>query len=178
MYEQVDFHFRYQAGNESLYALLLRYLQAKKNGSRGSRKLVAEDLAEFPKEQMVLWALFAFWHPLACKALGNFNEVQLKQKARNAIYQLLQHINYLIEMFDLDPQEFMLRGSGQSLNGKATSNNQAPSSTTLETSKTLMPTFPSDTKELKTAEPNETLTTGLVLARSEDDEALEEAFNI
>ena len=59
MYEQVDFHFRYQAGNESLYALLLRYLQAKKHGSR---KLVVEDLAEFPKEQMVLWALFAFWH--------------------------------------------------------------------------------------------------------------------
>ena len=85
MYEQVDFHFRYQAGNESLYALLLKYLQAKKHGSR---KLIAEDLAEFPKEQMVLWALFAFWHPLACKALGSFNETQLKQKARNQWLQL------------------------------------------------------------------------------------------
>ena len=171
MYEQVDFHFRYQAGNESLYALLLRYLQAKKHGSR---KLVVEDLAEFPKEQMVLWALFAFWHPLACKALGSFNETQLKQKARNAIYQLLQHINYLIEIFDLDPQEFMLQVPGQQLNSK-THQGQVPSSKSVELTKA---TFSSATTgELPTNEPNEMLTNTPELIRNEDDELLEEVFN-
>lgn len=168
MYEQVDFHFRYQAGNESLYALLLRYLQAKKHGSR---KLLVEDLAEFPKEQMVLWALFAFWHPLACKALGSFNETQLKQKARNAIYQLLQHINYLIEIFDLDPQEFMLQVPGQQLNGKATFN-QAPSGRSIEP---ITVTSPSITaSELVTDEANEMVTNTPELTRNEDDELLEE----
>ncbi len=174
MYEQVDFHFRYQAGNESLYALLLRYLQAKKHGSR---KLVVEDLAEFPKEQMVLWALFAFWHPLACKALGSFNEVQLKQKARNAIYQLLQHINYLIEIFDLDPQEFMLQVPGQQHSVKTLSK-QAASSSTGETNQALISTYSSGTaQKLATTEANEISATAPDLTRREDDALLEEAFN-
>ncbi len=174
MYEQVDFHFRYQAGNESLYALLLRYLQAKKHGGR---KLVVEDLAEFPKEQMVLWALFAFWHPLACKALGSFNENQLKQKARNAIYQLLQHINYLIEIFDLDPQEFMLQVPGQQHSVK-TPLHQASSSNSGETNQALIPTISSGTaQELATTETNEISATAPDLTRREDDALLEEAFN-
>ena len=171
MYEQVDFHFRYQAGNESLYALLLRYLQAKKHGSR---KLVVEDLAEFPKEQMVLWALFAFWHPLACKALGSFNETQLKQKARNAIYQLLQHINYLIEIFDLDPQEFMLQVPGQQPNGKTT-HDQVPSSKSVESIRATSSSV--TTGELPIGGSNEMLTHTPEVTRNEDDELLEEVFN-
>ena len=171
MYEQVDFHFRYQAGNESLYALLLRYLQAKKHGSR---KLVVEDLAEFPKEQMVLWALFAFWHPLACKALGSFNEIQLKQKARNAIYQLLQHINYLIEIFDLDPQEFMLQVPGQQPNGKTT-HDQIPYSSSVEPIRATSSAVTA--RELAIGGPNEMLTNTPELTRNEDDELLEEVFN-
>ncbi|PSB30606.1 hypothetical protein [Chlorogloea sp. CCALA 695] len=171
MYEQVDFHFRYQAGNESLYALLLRYLQAKKHGSR---KLLAEDLAEFPKEQMVLWALFAFWHPLACKALGSFNETQLKQKARNAIYQLLQHINYLIEIFDLDPQEFMLQVPGQQPNGKTTQGH-FPSSKSVEPIRATSSSV--TTGELPIGGPNEMLADAPELTRNEDDQLLEEVFN-
>lgn len=171
MYEQVDFHFRYQAGNESLYALLLRYLQAKKHGSR---KLLAEDLAEFPKEQMVLWALFAFWHPLACKALGSFNEAQLKQKARNAIYQLLQHINYLIEIFDLDPREFMLQVPGQQPNGKTT-HLQASVLSSVEPIRATSSSV--TTGELAISAPNEMLTDVPELIRNEDDQLLEEVFN-
>ncbi len=170
MYEQVDFHFRYQAGNESLYALLLRYLQAKKHGNR---KVLAEDLAEFPKEQMVLWALFAFWHPLACKALGSFNEVQLKQKARNAIYQLLQHINYLIEIFDLDPQEFMLQVPGQQPNGKA-AQGQVSALKSVESRRVTSPGVAA--RELATDEANEMVTNTPELTRNEDDELLEEVF--
>lgn len=123
---------------------------------------------------MVLWALFAFWHPLACKALGSFNETQLKQKARNAIYQLLQHINYLIEIFDLDPQEFMLQVPGQQLNSKPPLS-QVPFSKSIESVKTTSSS--ATTGELPTNEPNEMLTNTPELTRNEDDELLEEVFN-
>ena len=57
MYEQVDFHFRYQPGSESPYALLLKYLQPKKKGSKRGKGIPTEDTdesAEFPRERMTL----------------------------------------------------------------------------------------------------------------------------
>ena len=167
MYEQVDFQFRYQPGSTSPYALLLRYLQPKKRRDKQSNTLLPDDSAEFPKEQMILWALSAFWYPLACKALGNLTEAELKQKARNAIYHLLQQINYLIQVFGLDSEDFVFPASGRELNGRGKASNSNAS----------VPITPFTTPDSKASENSEQLGSTLVLTRSEDDAALDEAFD-
>ncbi len=88
MPEQIDFRFRCQLSAQSPHGLLARYLRSKE--------------ADFPMDKMILWATSAFWYPLACKWAGGRNEADLKQKARNAIYQLQQQMVYLAQTFDLD----------------------------------------------------------------------------
>lgn len=177
MYEQVDFQFRYQPGSTSPYALLLRYLQPRKRRDKQSNTLLPDDSAEFPKEQMILWALSAFWYPLACKALGNLSEAELKQKARNAIYHLQQQINYLIQVFGLDSQDFGFPVSGTQLNGGGNKGERTGSEIVFEKALTSMPTTPFTTPDSKASEGSEQLRSTLALTRSEDDAALDEAFD-
>jgi len=180
MYEQVDFHFRYQPGSESPYALLLKYLQPKKKSSKRGKGLPAETLdesAELPKERMILWALSAFWYPSACKKLGRYSDVDLKQKARNAIYQLLQQIYYLIQLFELDPSEFVFPiSTGGLKHGSKPSEKKVDEIVTQMSSP--FSSAPSNTTPIsKTEEELAASTSTLVLARNEDDVTLDEAFN-
>lgn len=177
MYEQVDFQFRYQPGSTSPYALLLRYLQPKKRRDKQSNTLLLDDSAEFPKEQMILWALSAFWYPLACKALGNLTEAELKQKARNAIYHLLQQINYLIQVFGLDSEDFVVPVSKRKLNDRVNKGDPTEFEMVFDSANTSVPTTSFARPSSQTAEESEPLTQGRVLTRSEDDEALDEAFD-
>ena len=88
----IDFKFRFQASTDSPYWELIRYFQAKE--------------ADFSVRELILWASVAYWQPLAEKYLGESSEEELKQSARNSIYRLEQHINYLREVFDLElPQQ-------------------------------------------------------------------------
>lgn len=176
MYEQVDFQFRYQPGSASPYALLLRYLQPKKRRGKQSNIRSSDDTGEFPKEQMILWALSAFWYPLACKALGKMTEAELKQKARNAIYHLQQQINYLIQAFGLDSQDFVFPASGSYLNGGESKSDLTTSQMTFGT-KTLEPATLDATSSFEAQEELEPLTSTLALTRNEDDAALDEAFD-
>lgn len=177
MYEQVDFQFRYQPGSASPYALLLRYLQPRKRRDKQSNTLLPDDSSEFPKEQMILWALSAFWYPLACKALGSLTDAELKQKARNAIYHLQQQINYLIQVFGLDSQDFVFPASGTQLNGGGNKSERTASEIGLEPSNTSVPTAPFSTPGSQAKDDIEPLTPTLVLTRKQDDEALDEAFD-
>lgn len=90
MSEQID--FRFQFSSSSPYLPLLKYLSPK------NKKL------EFPRQNMILWALVAFWYPVACKWWGGFSESDLKSKARTAIYQLQQQIIYLATTFNLETE--------------------------------------------------------------------------
>ncbi|MBD2511444.1 hypothetical protein H6G91_30080 [Nostoc muscorum FACHB-395] len=53
---------------------------------------------------MIIWAIAAFWHPIACRWLGGFSESDLKSKARISIYQLQQQIIYLAQTFNLEQE--------------------------------------------------------------------------
>ena len=176
MYEQIDFEFRYQADINSFYVPLLRYLQ-KKNGKHKKVKTT-----EFAREQMILWALSAFWYPLACKSLGGFTEVELKQKARNAIYQLQQQIVYLAQNFGLEPQEFSTPMTGATPNS---SFNQVPvskeptvsgtSTAPVESSVSVMASLASSTESVTNAGLSDPLLPGAM--GNEDDQLLDELFN-
>jgi hypothetical protein len=177
MYEQIDFRFRYQVGVNSLHGTLLKYLQSKH--------------IEFPREQMILWSLSAFWYPLACRWVGEFTEAELKQKARNAIYQLQQQINYLAQNFGLEPQDFaspsadyQSNGSsnrmsaGLELSGSAmSSQGVTPLGSVSADTNASSPTFSgsivnksdTNTKAPELGSPS--------LMRSADDDVLDEAFN-
>lgn len=88
MPEQVD--FRFQISVNSPYITLIKYLSPKNK------------FLEFPRQNMITWALAAFWYPLACKWSGGFTDADLKHKARTAIYQLQQQIIYLAQAFGLE----------------------------------------------------------------------------
>lgn len=166
MYEQIDFEFRYQADINSFYVPLLRYLQ-KKNGKHKKVKTT-----EFAREQMILWALSAFWYPLACKSLGGFTEAELKQKARNAIYQLQQQIVYLAQNFGLDPQEFSTPMTGATANS---SFNQVPVSEPTVSGTSTAPSLASSTSSVTNAGLSEPLLPEAI--GNEDDQLLDELFN-
>jgi hypothetical protein len=180
MYEQVDFHFRYQPLSESPYALLLKYLQPRKKDSKRSKGLATEDLdesAEFPRERMILWALSAFWYPSACKALGGFSQTELRQKARNAIYQLLQQVYYLIQLFDLDPHEFVFPASAGELRSRVEAPSSSRSRIVVEKAEVSIPPMSNAIAVSTPSEEFESLSSNLVLARNEDDDELDKAFN-
>ncbi|MDZ8066929.1 MAG: hypothetical protein RMY64_15115 [Nostoc sp. DedQUE08] len=90
MPEQVD--FRFQFSTSSPYLPLLKYLSPKNK------------TLEFPRQNMIIWAIAAFWHPIACRWLGGFSESDLKSKARISIYQLQQQIIYLAQTFNLEQE--------------------------------------------------------------------------
>ncbi len=168
MYEQIDFRFRCQVGTTSLHAALLQYLQSKQTA--------------FPREQMILWSLSAFWHPLACKWLGKSTEAELKQKARNAIYELQQHINYLARNFELEPQDLVSPGAGYEKNDSSkrmliTDKPGLLTATTEVSTKTMTAALNGandleSASEFKLAAPAVEL-----MMSSDDDELLDEAFN-
>lgn len=87
-----NFDFRFQFGASSPYIPLLQYLSPKNKS------------LEFPRQKMIIWAIAAFWYPIACKWLGGFSESDLKSKARAAIYQLQQQIIYLAHTFNLEQE--------------------------------------------------------------------------
>ncbi|MHC0068288.1 hypothetical protein ACWATR_36385, partial [Nostoc sp. UIC 10890] len=64
MPEQVD--FRFQISVNSPYITLIKYLSPKNK------------FLEFPRQNMITWALAAFWYPLACKWSGGFSDADLK----------------------------------------------------------------------------------------------------
>ncbi len=168
MYERIDFRFRCQVGINSLHATLLQYLQSKQT--------------EFPREQMILWSLSAFWHPLACKWLGKFNEAELKQKATNAIYELQKQINYLVEIFGLETQDFAFPVTGYERNG---SSNQMPitDKSSVATApggglKTTTATALNSAADSKSASESELAASAVELMMSSaDDELLDQAFD-
>lgn len=174
MYEQTDFHFRYQPASESPYALLLKYLQPKK-ASKRSKGLPIEDtdVGEFPRERMILWALSAFWYPCACKSLGKFSNAEIKQKARNAIYQLLQQIYYLIQMFELDPSEFAFPMSAGGLNSGSKVSARVTSDEIIDAAKPFTASSPNASPDLKASDPD---SVDFLLTPNEDDAALDDAF--
>lgn len=171
MYEQIDFRFRYQVAATSIHATLLKYLQSKHT--------------EFPREQMILWSLSAFWYPLACRWQWDLKEAELKQKARNAIYQLQQQINYLAQIAGLDPQEFVPKApaTGYGLNDGFTRSPEALDlpvpAIPIHGGKPFSPAGIDTSPNLESstdAEVPDAVTPGLV--RSADDEVLDEAFSI
>lgn len=87
-----NFDFRFQFGASSPYIPLLQYLSPKNKS------------LEFPRQNMIIWAIAAFWYPIACKWLGGFSQSDLKSKARTAIYQLQQQIIYLAQTFNLEQE--------------------------------------------------------------------------
>jgi hypothetical protein len=87
-----NFDFRFQFGASSPYIPLLQYLSPKNKS------------LEFPRQNMIIWAIAAFWYPVACKWLGGFSQSDLKSKARAAIYQLQQQIIYLAHTFNLEQE--------------------------------------------------------------------------
>lgn len=87
-----NFDFRFQFGASSPYIPLLQYLSPKNKS------------LEFPRQNMIIWAIAAFWYPIACKWLGGFSQSDLKSKARAAIYQLQQQIIYLAHTFNLEQE--------------------------------------------------------------------------
>jgi hypothetical protein len=87
-----NFDFRFQFGASSPYIPLLQYLSPKNKS------------LEFPRQNMIIWAIAAFWYPIACKWLGGFSQSDLKSKARSAIYQLQQQIIYLVHTFNLEQE--------------------------------------------------------------------------
>ncbi len=105
----IDFRIRYQVGERSPHATLFKYLRSKDT--------------EFSMRQMVVWALSAFWYPLACKWSGLVPETHLKAIARHAIYELQQQISYLARTFGLE-QEIT---AGASYGLEASSEGIAPS---------------------------------------------------
>ncbi|WP_373524754.1 hypothetical protein [Nostoc sp.] len=90
MSNQVD--FRFQFSTDSPYILLVKYLSPKNK------------TLSFPRQNMIIWAIAAFWYPIACKWLGGFSQSDLKSKARTAIYQLQQQIIYLAHTFNLEQE--------------------------------------------------------------------------
>lgn len=110
----IDFRIRYQVGESSPHATLFKYLRSKDT--------------EFSMRQMVVWALSAFWYPLACKWSGLFSENHLKAIARHAIYELQQQISYLARTFGLE-QEIAAPGASYGL--EASPDGIAPSSQPL-----------------------------------------------
>lgn len=85
---QIDYQFRYQVSSSSPDAPLLQYLRSKQTA--------------FRPRQMVLWALSAFWSPLAYQWSESYTEEQQKAIARNAIYELHKQISYLARTFGLE----------------------------------------------------------------------------
>lgn len=90
MYKQFDFRFRYQMSENSSHATLFRYLSSRDT--------------EFSLRPMIVWALSAFWYPLACKWSKQYSEADLKAAARHAIYELQQQISYLARTFGLEQE--------------------------------------------------------------------------
>lgn len=129
---------------------------------------------------MILWSLSAFWYPLAYKWQCKFTEAELKQKARNAIYQLQQQINYLAQIFGLDPQEFASPVAGSALKDSSTRRCDA-----LELPVPAIPMHgvkPFSSAGIDTSTNPESASFAYVpdvatQVRSADDELLDEAFN-
>ncbi len=168
MYDQIDFRFRYQVAVNSLHATLLKYLQSKDT--------------EFAREQMIVWSLSAFWHPLACRWIGSFTEAELKVKARNAIYQLQQQINYLAQNFGLDPQELGSVVAHAQLNGSvkklATADPPVTSFTPqVESNSSIAVAGESSSSQSSTIATKDTPTTSNLLVRQENDRELDELFD-
>lgn len=169
MYGPVDFEFRYQADVNSFYVPLLRYLQ-KRNRKYGKAKNT-----EFSREQMILWALSAFWYPLACKWLGGFTETELKQKARNAIYELQKQINYLGQVFGLDLQEFSTTVTVAAVAKSDEQTTSVPFAAGIETSHLLNLDAGLNSKGAEGSKSPDTASE--ILMCSGDDDLLDEAFN-
>ncbi len=167
MYKQIDFRFRCQVGATSLHAPLLQYLQSKQT--------------EFPRELMVLWSLSAFWYPLADKWRGNSNQAELKQKARNAIYELQKQIYYLAQNFGLEPQDFAFPPMGYEMNGLCNQMSISEESTKAPTPIGDLTTTSADTSYVtigpeNTNEFRPPIPPADLLMNNADDKALDEAF--
>lgn len=81
---------RYQVNTHSSDAMLLEYIKAKGT--------------EFKKDQKILWALSAFWSPLACRWSKQYSEAELRDIAHNAIYELQKQIDYLSRAFGIEQE--------------------------------------------------------------------------
>lgn len=149
MANQVD--FRFQMSTSSPYVLLIKYLSPKNKKT------------EFPRQNMIVWALAAFWHPIACKWSGSFTDAQLKQKARASIYQLQQQIVYLAHAFGLEKE----LGTG-AITLAHTSANPSNFDTDIEDASAPAPMAVDKSSYSNDSEVN--------LMSHSDDELLEEAF--
>ena len=90
MPNQID--FRFQINNNSPYAAIAKYLSP------------TNKTLPFPRHNMIIWAITAFWHPMVCEWEGGLTESELKAKARESIYQLQQQITLLARTFNLEQE--------------------------------------------------------------------------
>lgn len=90
MGKRIDYRFRALIPVGSMDEILVKYLRSK-------------DL-ELSEKNLVLWAVAAYWLPLALQKDGCCSNAQLKQSARTAIYKLRQHINFLAHTFGLEAE--------------------------------------------------------------------------
>lgn len=140
---QIDYHFRCQVSDNSPDAPLLLYMRSKQTA--------------FDRRQMVLWALSAFWSPLACQWSESCTQEQQKAIARNAIYELHKQILYLARTFGLEqelgvpPVVYVPSNQGQTPPPVATNGSNGVANASTESTEQLH--------------------------RSDDDDLLEQMFN-
>lgn len=89
--KRVEYYFRVALGIGGMTEVLADFLKNKDT-------LLTE-------KEKVIGAASAFWLPFALMHKGGYSDSYLKQCAREAIYKLRMHINYLAESFGLDARE-------------------------------------------------------------------------
>ncbi|WP_341531997.1 hypothetical protein WKK05_40620 (plasmid) [Nostoc sp. UHCC 0302] len=77
------------------------------------------------EKEKVIGAVSAFWLPFALMHKGGYSEDYLKQCAREAIYKLTLHINYLAESFGLEVGEQVIPGHTRKTQGRKSTLNSS-----------------------------------------------------
>ncbi|MBW4440372.1 MAG: hypothetical protein KME10_03880 [Plectolyngbya sp. WJT66-NPBG17] len=94
MTRKFDYRVRVQVAAESPDGILLDFLKNERHRS-------------YSHKEMLLWALRAYWMPIAYQLRReqgeqSLTEAQLKRMAQDAIYQLRQQIAYLRSTFGIE----------------------------------------------------------------------------
>ena len=90
MAKRFIYNFRAAIGAEALESALVRFLKKK-------------DI-RYTEKDKVLGAVSAYWLPFAMLESQTCSEQQLKQYARDSIYNLQTRMNYIAQSFDLSEE--------------------------------------------------------------------------
>ncbi|MBD2451141.1 hypothetical protein H6G76_29225 [Nostoc sp. FACHB-152] len=146
-------------------------------GIGGMTKVLADFLKDrntllTEKEKMVN-AAAAFWLPFALLHKGDYSQALLQQSAREAIYKLRMHINYIAETFGLEnPDQTLIPVGSITTTKEATVAHPYPPLTQLsisadETANQVPVMIPSTSVEYEAED----------MIHHHDDEALENIFS-